>query len=221
MARLSDKAYTDVLAALFAIIWILLAIDPLYRHDWMLENMLVVALAVAFIWWRKELHLSKLSSTLIFVFLCVHEIGAHYTYSEVPYDKWAEAVIGVSITELFGFSRNHFDRLEHFFYGLLLSYPMREAYIHARMLTGRLTYTVPITITLGLSAMYEILEWAAAEIVGGDLGVAYLGTQGDVWDAQKDMALAGFGSILAMAATFAVQAGARKRSLAARIGHVR
>jgi putative membrane protein len=216
MTRLSDQAYTDLLAVLFAIIWILLAIDPLYRHDWMLENMLVVAVAAAFLWWRKELHLSKLSSTLIFVFLCVHEIGAHYTYSEVPYDKWAEAVIGISITELFGFSRNHFDRLEHFFYGLLLSYPMREAYIRARMLTGRLTYTIPITITLGLSAMYEVLEWAAAEIVGGDLGAAYLGTQGDVWDAQKDMALAGFGSILAMAATFAAQASAGKRNLAAR-----
>jgi putative membrane protein len=201
MARLSDRAYTDLLAVLFAIIWALLAIAPLYRHDWMLENLLVVAVAAAFLWWRTELRLSKVSSTLIFIFLCVHEVGAHYTYSEVPYDRWAQALIGTTITELFGFTRNHFDRLEHFFYGLLLSYPMREGYIHAQMLKGRLTYTIPITITLALSAMYEIFEWWAAEIAGGELGVAYLGTQGDVWDAQKDMALAGFGSILAMAAT--------------------
>lgn len=202
MTRLSNRAYTDLLAATFAVIWALLAIDPLYRHDWMLENLLVVAFALAFLWWRKSLELSKISATLIFIFLCVHEIGAHYTYSEVPYDKWAEALIGTTITELFGFSRNHFDRLEHFFYGLLLSYPMREAYIRAQMLKGRLTYTIPITITLAFSAIYEIIEWAAAEIVGGELGTAYLGTQGDVWDAQKDMALAGFGSILAMIATF-------------------
>jgi putative membrane protein len=202
MTRLSDRAYADLLAVIFAVIWALLAIAPLYRHDWMLENFLVVAVAIAFLWWRKKLHLSKLSSTLIFLFLCVHEIGAHYTYSEVPYDKWAQALIGTTITELFGFSRNHFDRLEHLFYGLLLAYPMREAYIHAQMLTGRLTYTIPITITLAFSGMYEILEWGAAESVGGELGAAYLGTQGDVWDAQKDMALAGFGSILAMAATF-------------------
>lgn len=168
----------------------------------MLENLLVIAVAIAFVWWRKELHLSKLSSTLIFMFLCVHEVGAHYTYSEVPYDRWAEALIGTTITELFGFSRNHFDRAEHFLYGLLLSYPMREAYIHAQMLKGRLTYTIPLTITLAFSAVYEVLEWVAAEIVGGDLGVAYLGTQGDVWDAQKDMALAGLGSLLAMTATF-------------------
>jgi putative membrane protein len=202
MTRLSNRAYTDLLAAIFAVIWVLLAIDPLYRHDWMLENLLVVAFALAFLWWRKSLDLSKTSATLIFIFLVVHEIGAHYTYSKVPYDQWSEALIGVNITELFGFSRNHFDRLEHFFYGLLLSYPMREAYIRAQMLKGRLTYTIPITITLAFSAVYEIIEWAAAEMVGGELGTAYLGTQGDVWDAQKDMALAGFGAILAMAAAF-------------------
>lgn len=213
MTRLSDRAYTDLLAGIFAVIWVLLAIDPLYRHDWMLENLLVVAFALAFLWWRKSLELSKISATLIFVFLCVHEVGSHYTYSEVPYDKWAEALIGVTVTELFGFSRNHFDRLEHFFYGLLLSYPMREAYIRAQMLKGRLTYTIPITITLAFSAIYEIIEWTAAEMVGGELGTAYLGTQGDVWDAQKDMALAGFGSILAMALTFLVH---RRRDRAAR-----
>lgn len=203
---MSNRAYADLLAAIFAVIWALLAIDPLYRHDWMLENLLVVAAALAFLWRRKSLDLSKLSTTLIFVFLVVHEIGAHYTYSEVPYDRWAQALIGVTVTELFGFSRNHFDRLEHFFYGLLLAYPMREAYVRAQMLKGRLTYTIPIAITLAFSALYELMEWAAAEIVGGDLGAAYLGTQGDIWDAQKDMALAGFGSLLAMAATFIVHA---------------
>ncbi|HEV8390308.1 MAG TPA: DUF2238 domain-containing protein [Dongiaceae bacterium] len=202
MARLSNRAYTDLLAIVFAVIWALLAIAPLYRHDWMLENLLVLAAAIAFVWRRKKLELSKLSSTLIFIFLCVHEIGAHYTYSEVPYDRWAEALIGTTITEIFGFTRNHFDRLEHFFYGALLAYPMREAYIHAHLLRGRLTYTVPIAITLGFSAMYEIFEWWAALIAGGDLGTAYLGTQGDVWDAQKDMALAGFGSMLAMIGAF-------------------
>ena len=204
MARLSDRTYRDLLAILFAVIWALLAIAPLDRHDWALENLLVLAAAIAFLWLRKSLALSKVSSALIFVFLSVHEIGAHYTYSEVPYDRWAEALFGVTINEIFGFTRNHFDRLEHFFYGALLAYPMREAYVRAQTLKGRLTYSIPITITLAFSAMYEIFEWWAAEIAGGDLGVAYLGSQGDVWDAQKDMALAGFGSILPMAVTFLV-----------------
>ena len=69
MTRLSDRAYTDLLAGIFAVIWVLLAIDPLYRHDWMLENLLVVGFALAFLWWRKSLELSKISATLIFVFL--------------------------------------------------------------------------------------------------------------------------------------------------------
>jgi putative membrane protein len=199
---MSDRAYTNLLAGVFAVIWILLGIAPLDRHDWALENLLVVAFALAFLWSRSRFQLSKLSVTLVFIFLAVHEVGAHYTYSKVPYDQWAEALLGISITELFGFSRNHFDRLEHFFYGALLAYPMREGYVRLQGLRGRMTYTIPITITRAFSAMYEVFEWWAAEIAGGELGVAYLGTQGDVWDAQRDMALAGFGAILAMAAAF-------------------
>ncbi|MGH6892417.1 MAG: DUF2238 domain-containing protein [Dongiaceae bacterium] len=203
--RLPDRAYIDLLAIVFAVMWALLAIAPLYRHDWMLENLLVVAVAILFVWRRRMRDLSKLSSTLIFMFRCVHEIGAHYTYAEVPYDEWARALTGRTINEIFGFARNHFDRLEHVLDGALLAYPMREAYVRAQALSGRLTYT--ITITLALSAMYEIFEWWAAEITGGDLGVAYLGAQGDVWDAQKDMGLAGFGAALAMILTLIISAG--------------
>jgi putative membrane protein len=202
MGRLSDRAYADLLAVLFAVIWVLLAIEPLDRHDWALENLLVLAATIAFLATRKNLHPSKLSSTLVFAFLCVHEIGAHYTYSKVPYDEWMHALTGTTFNALFGLTRNHFDRLAHFLYGALLSYPMREGYIRAQMLKGRLTYTVPVAITLAFSALFEIFEWWAAAIAGGDLGVAYLGTQGDMWDAQKDMALAGIGSVLAMAITF-------------------
>src|SRR5881397_971724 len=114
MARMSNRAYRNLLAILFTIIWALLAIAPLDRHDWVLENLLVLAAAIAFLRWRRNLKPSKVSSTLVFVFLSVHEVGAHYTYSEVPYDRWAQALLGVTINEIFGFARNHFDRLEHF-----------------------------------------------------------------------------------------------------------
>lgn len=203
MTRLSDDTYRDVLAGLFALVWIALAIAPLYRHDWLLENLLVVICAAAFLWWRKSIHLSKLSVTLTFIFLCFHETGAHYTYSEVPYNDWSRALFGTSINDMLGLQRNHFDRLVHFLYGLLLAYPMREVYVRKRWLHGRLTYTFPIAITLALSAMFEILEWCAAELVGSELGTAYLGTQGDIWDAQKDMGLAGLGAALAILATLA------------------
>lgn len=201
MIRLSDESYRDIAAALFALVWAALAIAPLYRHDWMLENLLVLLCAGCFLWWRKSIHLSKLSVTLVFIYLCFHEIGAHYTYSKVPYDDWARSLTGVTVSDWLGLERNHFDRLVHFLYGALLAYPMREVYIRKHWLHGRLTFTFPVAITLAFSAMYEIFEWWAAELAGGDLGVAYLGTQGDVWDAQKDMGLAGFGAVLAILAT--------------------
>jgi putative membrane protein len=201
-SRMSDDAYRDLLAGLFALIWIALAIAPLYRHDWMLENALVVVGAGFFLWWRKSIQLSKLSMTLVFVFLVLHEIGAHYTYSEVPYNGWTRALFGTSLNDLLGLQRNHFDRLVHFSYGFLLAYPMREIYMRKGWLHGRLTYTFPVVITLGVSALFEMLEWGAAVTVGSELGTAYLGTQGDVWDAQKDMALAGLGATITMIATF-------------------
>lgn len=201
MPRLSDAAYRDLLAVLFALVWIAFAIAPLYRHDWMLENILVAISAVVFVWRRQSLNVSKVSATLVFIYLCAHEIGSHYTYAEVPYDAWAQALTGHTVNEVFGWQRNHFDRLVHFLYGLLLSYPMRELYVRMGWLHGRLTFTFPIAITLAFSALYEILEWWAAELVGGALGTAYLGTQGDVWDAQKDMGLAGLGAVLAILAT--------------------
>lgn len=202
MTRMSDDAYRDLLAGLFALIWIGLAIAPLYRHDWMLENALVVVGAGFFLWWRKSIQLSKLSMTLVFAFLVLHEIGAHYTYSEVPYNDWTRALFGTSLNDLLGLQRNHFDRLVHFSYGFLLAYPMREIYVRKGWLHGRLTYTFPVVITLGISALFEMLEWGAAVTVGSELGTAYLGTQGDVWDAQKDMALAGLGAAITMIATF-------------------
>ncbi len=201
MMPLSDERYRDIAAALFAVIWAALAIAPLYRHDWMLENLLVLLCAGLFLWRRRAIRLSKLSVTLVFIYLCCHEIGAHYTYSEVPYDAWARALTGGTVSDWLGLERNHFDRLVHFLYGFLLSYPMREVYVRQGWLHGRLTYTFPVAITLALSAMYEIFEWWAAELAGGDLGIAYLGTQGDIWDAQKDMVLAGLGAVLVMAAT--------------------
>jgi putative membrane protein len=200
MKALADDRYRDLLAALFGVIWVALAIAPLYRHDWLLENMLVIIGAGCFLYWRKSIHLSKLSLTLSFAFLVLHEIGAHYTYSAVPYNDWTRALFGNSLNDMLGFSRNHFDRLVHFSYGFLLAYPMREIYVRKGWLHGRLTYTFPVVITLGISALFEMLEWGAAVTVGSELGTAYLGTQGDVWDAQKDMALAGLGAAITMAA---------------------
>ena len=102
--------------------------------------------------------------------------------------------------------RNHFDRLVHLSYGLLLAYPMREALLRVADVRGFWGYFLPLDLTMSTSMLYELVEWGAAEVFGGDLGMAFLGTQGDVWDAHRDMALASLGALIAMSVTAAMNA---------------
>jgi putative membrane protein len=184
--------------------------QPRYRSDWALENVLTVAFVIVLAVFYRRLAFSRISCTTLFLFLCLHTVGAHYTYSEVPYDAWARSLTGYSINELFGWRRNHFDRFVHFCYGVLLSYPVREILLRVALVRGVWGYYLPLAITLSTSADYELIEWGAAALFGGELGVAYLGAQGDVWDAQKDMALAGLGALLAMGGAAAVNASLRR-----------
>jgi putative membrane protein len=190
--------YVATLAGLFAALFVALAIRPFDRHDWALENALVVVavLFIALTWARARL--SALSYTLLFLFLCLHEIGAHYTYSEVPYDAWWQALTGSTFNSLVGWERNNFDRVIHFAYGLLLALPIRELVVPMAGVRGFWSYFLPLDLVISSSALYELIEWGAAEFFGGDLGAAYLGTQGDVWDAHKDMALASGGALVAI-----------------------
>ena len=149
----------------------------------------------------KKFPLSRVSYTLIFLFLLLHEVGAHYTYAEVPYDEWLNNIFGFSLNESMGFERNHFDRLVHFSYGVLLAYPVREVFIRVANAKGFWGYFLPLDLTMSTSMMFELFEWGAAELFGGDLGIAYLGTQGDIWDAHQDMALASLGALIAMTVT--------------------
>ena len=201
---LSHERYPRVLFALLALISILLAIAPHDRADWLLENALLFAGVAVLVVTRKALPLSRLSYTLIFLFLCLHAVGAHYTYSLVPYDAWVEAVTGRTLSSLTGWQRNHFDRLVHLCYGLLLAYPAREVFLRVADVRGFWGYFLPLDVVMATSMLYELIEWGAASAFGGDLGTAYLGTQGDPWDAHKDMALASVGAVVAMATTAAV-----------------
>jgi putative membrane protein len=204
MRTITHAKYLLILGAIFFLWWLLLAMAPLDRSDWLLENVLVFVFVIAALVSYRPFPLSRISYTLIFVFLCLHEIGAHYTYAEVPYEAWTRHLFGHSLNELLGLHRNHFDRLIHFSYGLLLAYPIREVFIRIAQVKGFWAYFLPLDVTMSTSMLFELFEWAAAEMFGGDLGVAYLGTQGDVWDAQKDMALASLGALLAMLITAAI-----------------
>jgi putative membrane protein len=115
-----------------------------------------------------------------------------------PYDEVSRALTGRSLNGLFGWKRNHYDRLVHFSYGFLLVYPIRQILIQLAGVRGIWGYYLPFAVTSSSSADYELIEWGAATVFGGELGMAYLGTQGDIWDAQKDMALAASGALLSM-----------------------
>jgi putative membrane protein len=198
---LTRKTYLSVLAAAFAVLWIVLAIAPLSRSAWLLENALLVLGVAVLVATRRIFPLSRISYTTLFVFFCLHTVGAHYTYAEVPYDEAWRSVFGVSLNEAFGWERNHFDRLVHFSYGLLVAYPMREVFLRIAMVRGFWGYFLPLDLTMSTSMLFELLEWAAAVLFGGDLGTAFLGSQGDVWDAHKDMALAALGALVTMTVT--------------------
>jgi putative membrane protein len=193
-----------VLGALFLLVWAALAIAPLDRKDWALENALVIFIVPVLVLSRKKLPLSRISYTAIFIFLCLHEVGAHYTYAKVPYDAWFSSLTGSTLNGLLGLERNHFDRLVHFSFGFLLAYPIREVFLRVADVRGVWGYYLPLDVTMATSMLFELFEWGAAELFGGDLGAAYLGTQGDVWDAHKDMALAMLGAIIAMLLTAAI-----------------
>ena len=202
--RLPYRTTVAVLGALFAIEFAVLSIDPVSRSTWFLENLLVVALLGLLAATYRSFRLSRVSYTLIFLFLVLHELGAHYTYSLVPYDEWCQRFLRFSPNEFFGFERNHYDRLIHFSYGLLFAYPIREMFLRVVDVRGFWGYVLPLDVTMSTSMIYELIEWGVAVVFGGDAGQSFLGTQGAVWDAHKDMAFASLGALVSMGVALSI-----------------
>ena len=177
--RVASNYLLPVAVTCYVAFWIALAIRPLDRSDWLLENILIFAAAAVLVptYWR--FRLSNLSYALILIFLVFHTIGAHYTYAKVPIGFW--------VRDWLHLERNHYDRAIHFSFGLLLLYPMRELLIRSAHAYRSWATWLAVAALCALSSFFEIIEAVVAQIVAPDLGIAYLGTQGDIWDAQKDM----------------------------------
>ena len=184
----------------FALVWVALAIDPWYRADWLVENLLVFVGVPGLVWAHRRLPFSNGAYGCLFAFLLLHQLGAHYTYAEVPYDRWMQALSGRSLNQALGLDRNHYDRLVHFLYGLLIT-PAAVELLDARApQTGAWRWWLPWFFVVSHATLFEVVEAAAAVAFGGELGEAYLGTQGDQWDSQKDSVLAALGAALAVIA---------------------
>mgnify|MGYP000347526981 CR=1 FL=1 len=192
------------LAVAYGLWWLVLALAPYDRFDWFLENLLVFAFVGLLAVTYRRFPLSDLSYLLIAVFLALHALGAHYTYSEAPVGRW--------LTDLFGGQRNHYDRVVHFLFGLLCAYPLRETVLRGAGVGGWRAGLLAYAVVLAFSSAYEMLEWAAVLVLSPEEGMAFLGTQGDVFDAQKDTALAAAGGALALLLAPLAERGARLRA---------
>ena len=188
---------------IFLVAWAALAIAPRYREDWVLENLpIFLGLPLAILGYRR-FRFSDRSYVQAMVFLILHAIGSHYTYSEVPWASWAR--------DLFGLARNHYDRVVHGAFGLLMLRPIRELGFRRGREPGELaTLYFSVAGVAWWSVLYEIVEWLVARVVDPAAGTAFLGTQGDPWDAEKDMACALGGALIAAA----VEWGLDRRAVA-------
>ena len=170
--------------------FVVTGISPTDRHDWVLEHIPTAAL-LAFLCWYEQRKggrpLSDLSYALLSGFVLLHLVGAHYLYSNVPYDDWTEALLDVRISEVFGATRNHYDRFVHLGFGLLVLPPMAE--LAWRHVTRSRFWGVVVAIAFigTLSQLYEFAEWIIALVMSPEAAESYNGQQGDAFDPIKDM----------------------------------
>ena len=175
-----------VLLAAYTVVFLALAIDPVERDTWFAENLTVwIIVGTLLVLRRRGVTFTPLAYALMFVLVILHTIGGHYTFARVPFG-W--------VTHLFGFQRNHYDRIGHLMQGFGPAIVIRELLLRTSPLVpGKWLFTLVLFSVLGVSATYELTEWWAA-LAGGEAAGAFLGTQGDVWDTQWDMFLAGCGA---------------------------
>lgn len=188
MAR--SQLLLKVLLAWCVVFWVGMSFSPVDGQNWVLSSVLPCLLVTFLVVTHRTFPFSHGSYALITLFLTLHMIGAHYTYAQVPFGQWLESA--------FEMSRNPFDRIVHFCFGLLLTYPLLEVFVRLANVGGALAAYLSFMTPLGLSGLWEVLESWVARVVSPQLGDAYLGSQGDVWDAQKDMAAAVLGSLLCL-----------------------
>lgn len=178
---------------------LLVQIDQPFPAVAPLHHLPTLALLLAAPFLLRRWPMSNVALSCVVLFLALHTIGGRYTYTEVPYDALAQALTGRTVTETFGFARNHYDRMVHLAYGLLAVLPVSEALRRHGGIARRTALYIAVESVLAVSLLYEVFEWLLTLTMRGSLADAYNGQQGDIWDAQKDMALAALGALIAAA----------------------
>ena len=197
MSRWSS-AFQLALLSLFTIFFVLWLRDPPYQLHTIIHvvpTWLAVGVLVASI---RFFPLSNMSFGLLIGFLSLHVLGTRYIYSYVPYDQWALQAFGATVSETLQLGRNHYDRVVHFSYGLLIAPVAREVKVRLTRVSRPWSYVGAVEFILATSLLFELAEWLGAIHLAPEFADSYLGQQGDPWDAHKDMALAGLGAMLSM-----------------------
>ncbi|MEM9645195.1 MAG: DUF2238 domain-containing protein [Planctomycetota bacterium] len=183
----------------FALVVAILPVSCLnapFPEPLVLQHMPTIAMLVGLagcIHWR-WLRTSSVLACLGFVVL--HILGARWIYSYVPYDEWTRLLFGFSLSDSMGWERNHYDRFVHFFSGVFLVWPAAELLMRYGGMTRRGAIVQSVAIVLAIGAVYEVAEWQLAVWMSPEAAEAYNGQQGDMWDPQCDIALAGLGAVI-------------------------
>jgi putative membrane protein len=196
-ASTTPPAQRHLLGALL-ILLLLAQIEQPYPEIALLQHIPTMLLLVAAPALLRRWPLSTPALACIVVFFALHTLGGRYAYSNVPYDAWARALTGTSFSDAFGWRRNHYDRLVHFAFGALSVIPVAEIARRCGGLGKRGAALTVLGWVLAISSLYEIFEWLLTIVAAGETADRYNGQQGDIWDAQKDMALATLGAILVL-----------------------
>ena len=173
-----------------------------YPGQLVLQHVPTVAALIAFPFLARRFPVTDVAAACWTIFLLMHIVAARYSYSFVPYDRWAQRLLGTDITKHFGFRRNHFDRLVHFSFGLVWVRPMWEVLVRYVRVPRKAAYYVAFEFVLATSLLYELVEWGVALVLDPADVEAYNGQQGDMWDAQKDMFCALCGATVAVAVLY-------------------
>ena len=183
--------FKKILVVIFVIFWIALAINPVNFGIWALENILVVTIFPLVLWLDKRYNFNNLTYLSLTAFVILHLFGAHMTYANMTYFIW--------YSDWFNWDRNYYDQFIHFLFGLMVFVPFFEVFFH-HGISRRLSYLIAFLFITSVGAWYEILEWLTMIVFCEQSleACAEAITQGDIWDAQKDVAYAVIGSLIAM-----------------------
>ncbi|HWB19718.1 MAG TPA: DUF2238 domain-containing protein [Phycisphaerales bacterium] len=191
----SGNTYRLILLLIFFLAFAVSCIHPTDPHDFLLEHSLTFAGLIGLVILNHSRPFSNLACTCLFIFFMLHVLGAHYLYSNVPYDQWAQSLTGRTINETLGLRRNSYDRLVHFSFGFLMVVPMRELVVRFLKLRMLGSLLVTLAFLAAFSELYEHIEWLIAATMAPEAAEHYNGQQGDMFDSQKDTSLANIGAI--------------------------